>query len=114
MSIYNVALEMEPTLCGGISEDHEEQVRYYRFLARHIFRARRKITSCGKKLSPNYPELHKQLMESIRETRQQHNVTMVGNMVETPWWVEPVGNCTVDERGARQSLLELEERKRNV
>ena len=32
LSICNVALEMEPTLCGGISADYEEQVRFSRRL----------------------------------------------------------------------------------
>ena len=30
LSICNVALEMEPTLCGGIAADHEEQVSFLR------------------------------------------------------------------------------------
>lgn len=42
-------------------------------------------------------------MESTRQTQQRHSVTlaMIGNLDETPWWVEPAGDYTVDERGAR-------------
>ena len=32
LSICNVVLEVEPTLCGGIFADHEEQVRFSRRL----------------------------------------------------------------------------------
>lgn len=39
---------------------------------------------------------------------------MLGNIYKTPWWMDPVGDYTVDEQGQDQLLLELEGRKRNV
>ena len=111
MMVIRAFLLVNPGMHGG--KNHPTFMKncvnmYYRFLRRHNLSTRR-VTSVGQKLPPGWEEDWDAFEESVLAARTLPNgdlipADQVGNMDQTPVYIEEVGKYTVNEKGESASV----------